>query len=809
MNIALPFLTGVFLYYLLPYFPYTVKAVIISILLYEIPYKGIIKKGLSNHPFPIVLFSCLLMLGIAYPGIRSLSMRDGQVSYPLNTELFIGGDVASYPDVHGDRSSFDLDAREINVSAGLSDRIRLSFKGRVDISKGDSIIAQTRLKEPRGFLNTGSYNPGQYLKRQGINAVGFVKNIEVIKRQNAETIGRWIYEKREYLSKVFERSFDKDNSAFMEAMIIGRQGNIDDELRDAFSASGVAHLLSISGTHFGLLSFLILLFIRFIIKSLPHKILLRLTMYITPTQLALLLSLPILIFYLMLSGGSIPALRSFIMIFLYMIAVLIGRQRQWLNALGIAALIILLIEPWAIFDVSFQLSFLAVFFMGYTLERWGGFDGEANLWKRALLYLKDSILITLSATLGTAPIMAYNFHQFSLISPISNLIITPFVCFLVLPLGLLSSILSIVLHSQVLPFGGIIDTLSRISIKMVRSFASIPYSNLRIPSPSVFIIVFYYISAFLFVKGRKWWMKAAIAIPMALYIFIPVQGRGDLRVTFFDVGQGDSSLIELPDGRNMLIDGGGIKDMDIGRRVIAPELWNRGIKKVDFVVMSHPHPDHYKGLLYILRNFKVGEFWDNGRDNKEAMELYMAIAEKRIFRRVMQRGDMMQGRGYSVYCLHPYSGFYSSSTRGLYSNQNSESLVLKIDGKGISVLLPGDIEQDAEDSIISLGRHLKSDVIKVPHHGGRTSSTEEFLALVLPKIAVASVGKYNPFNHPNPETIKRYSLTRAALYETDRDGEVQIMEEDGRIEVRTYWDMTIREAKDLKDEFRNLSLLII
>ncbi len=246
----------------------------------------------------------------------------------------------------------------------------------------------------------------------------------------------------------------------------------------------------------------------------------------------------------------------------------------------------------------------------------------------------------------------------------------------------------------------------------------------------------------------------------------------------------------------MLIDGGGTFDkrFDIGRRVLAPYLWDNGMKRIDYIVLSHPHPDHLGGLFYIIENFRIGEVWVNGDSSLEGYQKFLRILEgKGIPVKAVRRGDTILDGDYIIYVLHPYPEFYSGTSGGKSSGQNNRSIVIKLAYKNRSFLFPGDIEKEAEDDLIHLGKWLKADIIKVPHHGSKTSSTEEFLSMVQPKVAVVSSGKDNVFNHPNPDVVERYERSGARIYRTDADGAVIIVSDGENFKVETFDTLSLKK----------------
>ena len=278
---------------------------------------------------------------------------------------------------------------------------------------------------------------------------------------------------------------------------------MSDGLKDAFNSTGLAHILSISGTHFGIFSVLLFGLFRLVIKFLPYSLLQRITLYVTPSQGAGALSLPFMLAYLALSGWSIPAVRSFIMISLFLIGLLIGRKRFWLNSLLFAAFVIVLWNPEALFSLSFQLSFLAVLFVGFSIghekdeenpevQESKGADEQKFLprfFASALRILRASVLLTLAASLGTAPLVAYHFHYFSIISPLSNLLITPLIGFVLLPLSLISSF--VFLFTGHYMFGSLVKTVTDITVYSVRFMAELPFSDIKIPAFPLFAVIIF------------------------------------------------------------------------------------------------------------------------------------------------------------------------------------------------------------------------------------------------------------------------------------------------------------------------------
>jgi competence protein ComEC len=327
--------------------------------------------------------------------------------------------------------------------------------------------------------------------------------------------------------------------------------------------------------------------------------------------------------------------------------------------------------------------------------------------------------------------------------------------------------------------------------------SAIPYSDIKIPAfPLIVVFLFYAGFLFYFLSGRK---RATLIIPflsVLLYFLIILSEKKELTITYLDVGQGDSAVIELPDRKTIVIDTG-----KSGRET-ASYLKYRGKKEIDALVLSHVHPDHTGGLDYLLKRFKIKEIWDNRRIILPEDYLYQG----KIKHRALNRGDVIEGKGYSIYVLHPYPEFYTYYGND-YDEANNDSLVLKIKSKNKSFIFPGDVEEEAEEDLLNLGGWLKSNVIKVPHHGGKTSAYKPFLEAVSPDVAVISLGRDNSFGHPHKETLD--ALQGVSIFRTDTDGAVKIQESEKGLEIKTYKDFQFEKTNSFKKERKNIKRIFM
>jgi competence protein ComEC len=731
---------------------------------------------MKKFPFILILIAGTAFAFIRYepvadlPSIRNpLSLRGIFQSYPTKTERGMFKQSLRIDSALNTKTGEQLYALAGQKIFLLSDR---AFYPGTDF-EGTARFLQKKIR-----LNPGARN----------NNEQFAILVNLAHAKEGRTSLNSLIQKYRYrLHRFFDANFSKDSGSLLKAITLNQKAEIDYELRNAFNTTGLAHILSISGTHFGLFSLFLFSLFSLSIKALPYRILQRLTIFLTPSQAAVLLCLPFMLAYLGLSGASTPAVRSFIMIGLFMIGLIIGRKGFWLNSLFFAAFLLVLLNPATIFSLSFQLSFIAVLFIGFAIAHT---RHEQKGDKKFLRYVKNVLVVTLAASIGTAPLVAYHFHYLSLISPLANILIAPLVGFVLIPLSVVSAFLFLITgHFMLTP---VVSGLSDFIVSLVTWLAHVPFADIKIPSfPPIIMFLFYtgFIFYFLFQKKRS--TLVIPFIPLLIYLLLSIPEKSACSISYLDVGQGDSSVIELPDGKTMVIDTG-----KSGWEA-ASFLSYRGKTVIDALILSHIHPDHTGGLYYLTRRFTVREIWTNSR-------IILSHTLRHIKQRELSRGDLVEGNGYRIYVFHPYPEFYS-----LYGNEyiteNNDSLVLKFIVHRKSFLFTGDIEEEAEEDIAHLGTWLQSNVLKVPHHGSKSSAYEPFINTVSPAGAVISVGRDNPFGHPHHETLDAYQGTR--IFRTDIDGAVKINISPNGLAFKTYRECQFKKARSFTDELKNIERL--
>ena len=680
----------------------------------------------------------------------------------------------------------------------LAGRIRVTIRGVApQLVVGDVIQFTTGLRPAAGLLNPSGFDYGAHLRRLGIQALGGLSvdgeavALRILTRSGRPVMSS-IDEGRARIRNAALQSLRPEAGGVYLALITGESGYLTQPVRDAFMASGTTHILSISGSHLGLIGVLVFWIVRRSTLSLPAGLVLRLSRRVTASRLAAAATLAPVTWYALLGGAEVATVRSLLMMYVFLGAVLLDRGHRVGSSLALAALLIVAWEPLAPLDISFQLSFLSVLIIVMLMPLDETAPQEVQPAPRGILpalrrHAKEVLLVSVAITVVTAPLVAMQFNQLPWIGAISNLVIVPFVGFLIVPLGLVVCLGPLFTGSDSLPGAPLIQALLDVLLGLVRAFAAIPGARLMVSAPPVWQILAFYIFVAAAYHWKRHWMGRLLAIVvlglLALWAVSPrdLPQPGEVRITFLDVGQGDAALIETATGRVMLIDGGGASDWyDQGRAVVAPLLWDRGIRALDVVVATHPQQDHVGGLAAIARDFQIGEFWTNGvrRTVPFIQALEQRLAKRGVPVRAVSAAD--QARSFDPCRLEvlnpPHETLLAEESPG-GKHLNNQSVVTRLSCGKTAVLFTGDIEYDAEAALLQSSDSpdaLKATVLKVPHHGARGSVSEPFLRAVRPQAAVISVGRGNRYGHPAPAMLDTYRELQIPVLRTDRDGAVTL-----------------------------------
>jgi competence protein ComEC len=563
-------------------------------------------------------------------------------------------------------------------------------------------------------------------------------------------------------------------AALLGSILLGTTVSpIDDETKTNYRQAGLIHLLVASGTQVSILIGVCLGLLRFC----------RL-----PDWLAILATSLFNLLLVIVTGGGGSILRAAIMGEVMLIGLLFGRQTEIYTTLSFSALILIIVDPNTLFDFGFQLSFAATWALVYIAPVLG---------KK----MPQLLAVTCAPLLATTPIVAYNLSQVTPGGIISNFLVIPWVEFLTV-FGFATAVLGFFCLPLAQLFGNTLWLMLVLLDRIVVFVPSLPGACFYIVAPSIIIVSAYYaalIYAVEFLKKggelivtRK---RLAFALVIILSLFVwdrafSAQALGGrlLTVTVIDVGQGDSILVEPPDGKKILIDGGGMDrgegngsdrgkltsadqaaDDPVGSRIVVPFLHRRGINHLDLVILTHPHADHLGGLNKVLEEIKVDEVLDGGQvyASQTYRRFKQLIAANRIKYELGRAGQVLDlGRDINGYILNP--------SEPLLGDTNSDSIVMRLVYRDVSFLLTGDLGRPGEARVLNSGAVLSSTVLKVGHHGSATSTSDEFLRAVNPKSAVISVGRHNRYRHPAVSTLKRLAEAGVQVYRTDENGAVEI-----------------------------------
>jgi competence protein ComEC len=807
--------------------------------------------------YPILLFS-LFLLGILvmnvylypHPGKDHISNFHGFGK--INLE----GIICNDPQVSPEKTELVVSASRILINdryIPVSGRVLLNVREPYPFHYGDYIRFQSRIRLPHNFGNPGGFDYEKYLRFRSILVRAFVNDtagVVVLRRETGNPLRTRLERFRDRIRKSIRETAPGTEGKIIQAMILGDQKEIPREVMEKFNRTGTTHIIAISGFNIGIVAVFSLFAIRLVLKSSEY-----LQLRWNVIRISTLFAILIVIFYSFIAGSGISVVRASIMVVLFMVAILINRERDLYNTLALAAFLILIAAPYSLFDISFQLSFVAVASLLFLMPRLtallppplppesSGMTRKKRLIRLGIKAMRAVIIfffVSLSATFGTLPLILLYFNRLSLVTLAANLIVVPILGILAIPFCLfivLAVPISTLLADIIIRISA---SLVNISLSLIDVLATLSWSSLYVSTPSLPEIGAFYL---LLISIGFWLDRLSHRVetvtpgktsllwkitPAFLILFVIVDGtqlhiqelhRGKLTLTAVDVGQGSSILVRFPGGKRLLVDGGGFFDdtFDVGKYVVAPFLWKEKISRIDTVVLTHPHPDHLQGLLFILENFQVGEVWTNGEgsDNPVYITFRRIIKERGIPLRILSdRTPAMEISGVVIRILNP-SGTLAIPDAGRSSippedneadplsdlpvtppalkkgsrvsdEVNDRSLAIKLTFGSRSFLLPGDISTNTELRMVESTFGLDSDVLFVPHHGGFRSSTVPFLEKVRPQVAVVSCGTDNIFHDPHPDVLVRLEQFHSHIYRTDRDGAVTIETDGKELRIRTF-----------------------
>lgn len=620
---------------------------------------------------------------------------------------------------------------------------------------GSIIKINAQYTEATRDRNYGGFNYKTYLRTKKIYGIFNVENVEIVKNGSDNIIIKL----RKYIKSKLREKLKKENSELAISLIVGDRSHISSEVEDNFKKANLMHMLAISGAHFSY----VILIATFISNRLQHK------------RLGQLIQIIAIIFFMNLTGNTASVVRAGIMSILLIGSSICKRQNDSLNNIAISAIIQIINNPYIIFDSGFMLSYSGV--LGIIL-----------FYKKISEHIHfKSIALTISANIFIIPIMIYNFHTISGSFIISN-ICASWLLGIIIILEFISLCIPIKLLYMIL------DLLIMMLRKIAEICANIPFAQMYVPRYAIFFVIVIYILIFCRkLKCRKYvYSFLTIGASILLIVNFTDVYQDRMRINFIDVGQGDSCLIRYK-GTNIMIDSGGSlsknkdgKSYDIGENVLNNYLLNRGITRLDYIMVSHFDEDHSQGFVFLLKNMKVKSVIISEQYKTSSIyEQFKQICKKQNIQIIYVRsGDEIRIKDLAFKILHPKSKENQISENPL----NNNAIVCMVKYKNRRILFTGDIEKVAENEMVKeYTNGLKADILKVGHHGSKTSTTKEFLDFINPSVALIGVGQNNKFGHPNEDVIKRLEEKNIQIYRTDEMGEISvIIDKNGKIKINTH-----------------------
>jgi competence protein ComEC len=610
------------------------------------------------------------------------------------------------------------------------------------LEPGERIAVTGRLRTPRGFRDPGAPDRGDALAARGADLELTALSIEHLADDPdiIDRLWRWAADvQAAWVARIADPA--------LAGIVAGDRGDVSPALDQRWRAVGIFHVLSVSGLHLAVVAGLLFALLRRLVAASPWGGRVRPARWAAPPALALAIA------YTLITGGQLATVRALIAVALALIAQMLDRPLRLVDAIGAAAIAILLWRPADLYDPSFQLSFVAALTLAVMPAGGGRWIARA---------FRTSFWVGVT----TAPLTAFHFHQVAAGGVIGNLVLTPIVELVALPLALAG----VVLH--VAPLVTVAGWLVARVDDLAGLFACVvPVGTVAIASPLVVLALVVLSLGVAMRPHRRVLFAGWLALCATWAIGRSLPPAGALRVTFLDVGQGDAAIVELPDGAVWLVDAGGIASThdpataSAPGRAITRALEAYGHDHVDLAIISHPHPDHYLGLAGL--GVPVGAIWapDLGAGPPGAFEKLAPSATHPPL------GLARREAGVELWVRAPeYEGREAADP---VRTVNDNSLVVEIRFAGRALLFAGDVEAEGEEALVAAGvGHV--DVVKVPHHGSPTSSTAAFVAATHPALAVISCGVANSFGFPAPEVVERWRAAGAEVARTDRDGAVAV-----------------------------------
>ncbi|WP_246040196.1 DNA internalization-related competence protein ComEC/Rec2 [Ectobacillus funiculus] len=722
---------------------------------------------LRKGPFII----CLISLCVCFIYTNEIE-RNNQPSHSSSMAP-LSAVIVSSPIIDGDKLSF-------TAKTTKQEKLRMVYtisspeekEALKDMRAGMVCMFTGERDAPQPARNFGSFDYKEYLHRQHIHSI---YNISAFSSCYEDpSFWQWLFSIRQQAVQYVQDNFSGDAASFINALVYGDRQAISSEIEESYQQLGLIHLLAISGSHITVLI------------AACYYVLLRLGSTRETATVLLLIVIPL---YMYMAGASPSVVRASVTAVVVLSCLLFSARISGIDALSLSAICMLMFDPYVLFDIGFQFSFSATFVL--LLSSTSILSSEKSM-------LHNMWNVAVAAQLASLPISLHYFGQISPYSIIFNLIYVPFLSFIILPLCLCALFLSMFLPFVSQWIETVLSLLLSISNKVLFLSEKLPYNKLIFGQAPAWLTVCYCIVILVLFtawedKRRKRYVLPVggglILLLTAQYLFPYFNPYGN--ITFLDVGQGDAILIQLPyaKGTYMIDTGGTIalpkqawqkrkNEFSVGDDIVVPYLQSKGIRRIDKLILTHGDADHVGAALEVLSSVRVGEVVLGRKNSYSDMEQQILQGAQQKGVRIVLAGNGMKWRNSDAY-------FEALSPFGEEEKENDQSVVLRARVGGLTWLFTGDLEERGEEQLITSYNNLSADVLKVGHHGSKTSTSDVLLETVQPRVAIISVGRKNRYGHPHEEVLQRLRRHGAAIWRTDEDGAITYIFSKGKGTFRT------------------------
>ncbi len=720
----------------------------------------------------LLLAACLAAGALRTDFAQTTPANDVSVFAEASREILLFGKISDAVERRGSRYRFPFQTQRVKIDTGWAatrGTVLVSTDSLDDVEIGETLLLRGFLRLADASRNPGAFDYRAYLQAQDVSALFRCKDWAPLWREKPNEWLAWrqaIARSKVWIETRLAGFSHGQNLALLRGLLIGERDEISKEITDAFARTGLVHILAVSGSNVGFIAMIIVAVLYF--GQVPRRW--------HPSFLLVGIS-----FYMFLTGAQPPVVRATIMAAVIIVCEYLERDADMYNNLGVAAMAILLWQPLQLFQLGFQLTFVAVLGIAYLYRPLALLFRRMLPLRWQLVRLTISLLaVSFAAQLATLPFSLNAFGRLPLTAILGNMFVIPAALIIVTTATAACAFSFFSPLSQTI--GSVADLTTAEMIAFTKWLADVPLAYVDGIYVSPWLLLFYVILIVTFVEWRRSrlarpWLVGAGLLVLNIFVWQQTWSAGPkLRLTFFDVGQGDAALLEFPQG-NLLIDTGPFdEEYDAASWVLLPFFRRSGVRQLDAVIITHPHADHLGGLPALLREIKIKKVFVCGVETNAPLEQQCEkLADSlRVPLLALRAGDSLPDFAPAqVWALHP------RRDEAGFRRLNDASVVIKIVFGQHAFLFPGDAEFESESHLLQTAPVLDSDVLKVGHHGSITSSLPQFLNAVSPQWAVASVGRWNRFGHPDPEVIARYDSLEIPFLRTDQNGAV-IFESDGK-----------------------------